>query len=208
METWGSTLSYNECLVSPSFHYSSNPRTMEMNKIRTKRPRLVLVSCPFQGHINPMLRLGTILHSRGFLITVAHTKFNFQKPSNDPDFHFMSLPDGLSDNSIIDSTNFIEAILGFNTYCKLPLQESLLQMVENQEEHGEIGCIIYDGLMYFAEQVAKQLDIPSIKLQTSSALNTITYNTIPRLLKNGQITFEGNKLTVLYCNKLHIFTSS
>ena len=69
-------------------------------------------------------------------------------------------------------------------------------MVENQEEHGEIGCIIYDGLMYFAEEVAKQLDIPSIVLRTSSAINAIAYSTIPQLLKNGQIPFQGNKLTM------------
>ncbi|KAE8039177.1 hypothetical protein FH972_011615 [Carpinus fangiana] len=63
-----------------------------MEKQAGKRclPRVVLVPCPFQGHINPMLQLG-ILHSNGFSITVAHTQYNSPDPSNHPNFSFIPL---------------------------------------------------------------------------------------------------------------------
>jgi hypothetical protein len=52
-----------------------------------------------QGHINMMLQLGCILHSRGFSITIAHTQFNFPNTSNHPDFNFLPVADGFSDRS-------------------------------------------------------------------------------------------------------------
>ncbi|XP_021894455.1 UDP-glycosyltransferase 76E2-like [Carica papaya] len=40
-----------------------------MEKQGQKGGRLLLVPCPFQGHINKMLQLGSVLHSKGFSIT-------------------------------------------------------------------------------------------------------------------------------------------
>ncbi|KAB1220161.1 UDP-glycosyltransferase 76E9 [Morella rubra] len=48
---------------------------MEKNRQRPRR-LLVLLPCPFEGHINPMLQLGTILHSKGFSITIVQPQFN------------------------------------------------------------------------------------------------------------------------------------
>ncbi|KAF3454617.1 hypothetical protein FNV43_RR05065 [Rhamnella rubrinervis] len=85
----------------------------------TRRRRLVLFPCPYQGHINPMLQLGTILYSNGFSITIVHTNFNAPNPQGHPHFSFVSLPDGLSENDI--STGDITRILTtINDNCKLP----------------------------------------------------------------------------------------
>ncbi|CAN1846578.1 UDP-glucose iridoid glucosyltransferase [Linum perenne] len=37
-------------------------------------------------------------------------------------------------------------------------------------------CLIYDGLMYFAEGVAKEMGVPSLVLRTSSATNMLTFH--------------------------------
>ncbi|KAL3719997.1 hypothetical protein ACJRO7_004910 [Eucalyptus globulus] len=50
--------------------------------------RLVLVPGPFQGQLTPMLQLATILKSKGFSITVAHTHFN-SPDSCFPRFHLL-----------------------------------------------------------------------------------------------------------------------
>ncbi|ONH99067.1 hypothetical protein PRUPE_6G008700 [Prunus persica] len=112
--------------------------------------RLVLVPCPFQGHMTPMLQLGTILHSRGFYITIAHTQFNFPNPLNFPDFNFLEI--------------YEDVISGFNANCKAPLRESLARMMEKEDQHSKIACIIYDEYI--------------------SAANMLTYQEIPRLLKD------------------------
>ncbi|GJV95994.1 hypothetical protein Tco_1547571 [Tanacetum coccineum] len=62
----------------------------------SKRWRLVLTASPLQGHMTPMLQLGTYLHSKGFSISIAHAEFNRPDPSKYPDFIFHPLPDKLS----------------------------------------------------------------------------------------------------------------
>ncbi|KAE8725010.1 UDP-glucuronosyltransferase, putative isoform 2 [Hibiscus syriacus] len=58
---------------------------MGMGKEEEEWRRVVLIPLPFQGHINPMLQLGSILHSKGFSITVVHTIFNPPISSNYPE---------------------------------------------------------------------------------------------------------------------------
>lgn len=110
-----------------------------------------------------MLQLGSILHSKGFPISIAHTQFNFPKTLNHPNFNFLPIVDGFS-NCNVSSVNFIDVISGFNSNCKAPLQELMAQMMEAKEYQDEITCIIYDEYMYFAEAVAYYLKLPTIIL--------------------------------------------
>ncbi|OAY57797.1 UDP-glucose iridoid glucosyltransferase [Manihot esculenta] len=148
--------------------------------------RVVLVPCPFQGHINPMLQLGTILHARGFSITIVHTQLNSPKPSKHPEFDFQSIPEGLSKQEIA-SLNLVDIILALNERCRIPFQECLIRMMLQSESCEEITCIIYDDLMYFSEEVANHLNIPSIVLRTSSAASLLSRLAILQLKDEGYI---------------------
>ncbi|XP_059626556.1 UDP-glucose iridoid glucosyltransferase-like isoform X2 [Cornus florida] len=151
-----------------------------------KRRGVVLVPCPFQGHINPMLQLGTTLHSMGFSITVAHTQFNYPDPSKHPDFIFIPIQDALTDTNTL-SGNLIPFIKTLNINCEVPLQECLAQMMDqNQDQHGKVVCIIYDTLMYFSEAVANHLKLPSIVLRTSDAYSSLAYRSVLRLQAEGR----------------------
>lgn len=166
-------------------------REREMEKQEQRGRRLVLVTSPFQGHINPMLQLATILHSKGFSITIAHTKFNSPNSTNHPDFNFLPIPDGLSDRDI-SSGDVIAMVSIINVNCEAPLRELLAQMMERQDKHGEIiACIIYDGVMYFSEAVANHLKVPSIIVRTSSAGTGLAQTAIPRLRAEGYIPLQG-----------------
>ncbi|KAJ0020180.1 hypothetical protein Pint_32701 [Pistacia integerrima] len=160
-----------------------------MEKQDCRRRRVVLVPCPFQGHINPILQLGTILHSKGFSITVAHTQFKFPDTCKHPDFLFIPL--SLSEGSS-NSSNFPDNILAFmsflNLNCRAPLQEVLIRIIEEQDQHDKLPCVVYDGLMYFAEAVACNLKLPSIMLRTSGATNLLSYYAYPRLQEEDTIS--------------------
>lgn len=150
--------------------------------------RLVLVPCPLQGHINPMLQLGTILESRGFSITIAHTSYNSPNPETHPEFSFLLIPDGLSDRDI-SSGDLISLVLNINHNCK----ESLNQLIQQEDPHRkEIACIISDELMYFAEAVAANLKLPSIILRTTSAATALAWSAVLELKAQGLIPFQGN----------------
>ncbi|KAK6234960.1 hypothetical protein SCA6_010297 [Theobroma cacao] len=166
-------------------------REEEMEKQRWGLRKLVLVPCPFQGHINPMLQLGNLLHAIGFSITVAHTRFNFPNPDNHPDFTFLPIQDTLFDRdaSSMDVTDVISCL---NISCKAPLKNSLTQIMEREkEDHShKLPCIIYDGSMYFAEAVAHELELPSIMLRTTSAATFLTYYSFPQLLREGYLPLQ------------------
>ncbi|XP_031266832.1 UDP-glycosyltransferase 76E1-like [Pistacia vera] len=153
--------------------------------------QIVLVPCPFQGHINPMLNLGSILHSKGFSITIAHTQFNSPKPSDNPDFVFLPISDGLS-YSDLSSKGIVDFISCLNIDCKEPLLESLTPMIDEKQQLKELPCIIYDEYMYFAEQVAHLLKLPSVILSTGSAANLLTYYAFPPLQNDGFIPFQDD----------------
>ncbi|XP_004294261.1 PREDICTED: UDP-glycosyltransferase 76E2-like [Fragaria vesca subsp. vesca] len=150
--------------------------------------RLVLVPCPYQGHINPMLQLGTFLHSKGFSITIVHTQFNSPSPSNHPEFTFIPIPDGLT-VPLVSSGNIVAILLAINANCKSSFEQCLTTQVMEQEPEKKITCIIYDEFMYFSAAAANHLNIPSIILRTTSAANFLARSTVIELHSKGHIPF-------------------
>uniref|UniRef100_M1ARG8 Glycosyltransferase n=1 Tax=Solanum tuberosum TaxID=4113 RepID=M1ARG8_SOLTU len=61
----------------------------------------------------------------------------------------------------------VESIHCMNESCKAPLRNYLVRMME--EEGDQLACIIYDNVMFFVDDVATQLKLPSIVLRTFSA---------------------------------------
>ncbi|CAN0854562.1 UDP-glucose iridoid glucosyltransferase [Linum grandiflorum] len=143
-----------------------------MEKQGQTRARLVLIPCPYQGHINPMLQLGTILHSRGFDISIAHTRFHAPSSENHPNFEFISLPDSLSDELI--SSGNVSAIL--------------------VAERGKVACIIYDELMWSSEAVANSLGLSSIMLRTNTVSAQLGRNLVMQLMRDGVVPLQDSLL--------------
>ncbi|XP_059296481.1 UDP-glycosyltransferase 76E1-like [Lycium ferocissimum] len=136
-----------------------------------RRQSVVLVPYPFQGHVTPMLQLGSILHSQGFSVIVAHTEYNAPNYSNHPEFIFHSMVDRLQGIDISFLT--LENIYDMNENCKDPLRNYLVKMLEEEEEENvrgdQLSCIIYDNVMFFVDDVVTQLRLLSIVLRTFSA---------------------------------------
>ncbi|XP_030447254.1 UDP-glycosyltransferase 76E2-like [Syzygium oleosum] len=157
--------------------------------------RLVLVPGPFQGHLTPMLQLATILKSRGFSITIAHTQFNSPDSSAHPDFAFLCIPDGLSEQEV-RNPDLAAIVLRLNDNCKSSFRECLSQGTNHTEPGEKICCIIYDALVYFSEAAARDLKIPSIALYTSSAATTIVRPILHELKAQGHIPVPDSMLQV------------
>ena len=137
-----------------------------MESSRVKRRRLPMVPCPYQGHINPMLHLATFLHQNGFSITIAHTFFNSPHPYRHPEFTFLPLNDGITDDHV-SSWDLASVLLAINENCKGSLEEARAAMAGGDgEESSEVVCIIHDELMYYCEGVASHL--PLVARRTSS----------------------------------------
>lgn len=155
-----------------------------------RRPRVVLVPAPLQGHLSPMLELGTLLHSKGFSIIIAHTIFNSPDPCNHPEFNFLPIPDNLCDQ-YSGQANLMTLITTMNNNCEVPLREILAQIKNKNEQHSPICCIIYDMIMYVSGAVADQLQLPCMILRTSGASAAAAYESLPRLHAEGYFPLQG-----------------
>ena len=139
---------------------------------------LVLVVYPFQGHINPMPQLATILCSKGFSIAIAHPQFNSPNNENRPEFHFVLIPDGLSKTNFSPS-NFMAALLALNSNREAPFQQYMEEMMKVEDPHDRVAGVVYDGFMHFAQAVANNLKLPGINVRTSAAATLLLFAVFP-----------------------------
>ncbi|KAB1225464.1 UDP-glycosyltransferase 76C3 [Morella rubra] len=168
---------------------------MEKQEAKRVGRRLVLVVYPFQGHINPMLQLATILNSKGFSITVVHPEFNSLNVSKHSHFTFVPIPDGLSKTNV-STENAVPTISALKKNCEDPLQRYLEQMLEAEDSHDRVACVVYDGLMHFAQVVADRLKLPALRLNP----NMITDH------KNLPLQFSSSLKHDILANFLHFWS--
>ena len=135
---------------------------------KPKFGRLVLVVCPFVGHINPMLQLATTLNTKGFSITIVHPEFNSPDPSKHRQFTFQSIPDKLSESNI-SAEDIAGTIRALNVNCVEQFKVCMRKMVEDGKLCDRIVGVVFDALMYFAQSVAGALYLPSFVVRTSAA---------------------------------------
>ncbi|XAR66224.1 Cytokinin 7-beta-glucosyltransferase [Bertholletia excelsa] len=151
-----------------------------------KRRRLVLFPLPLQGHINPMIQLANILHSRGFAITIIHTRFNSPKASKYPHFAFRDIPDGLLESDTSTATaDVIALVTRLNLTCAAPFRDCLAGLLaeaaeeEEEEEEEVVACLITDADWHFSQAVADGLKIPRVVLRPSSISSFLAFPLVP-----------------------------
>ncbi|KAF4361810.1 UDP-glycosyltransferase 76F1 [Cannabis sativa] len=161
-----------------------------------KGQRLVLFPLPLQGHMNPMLELANILHSRGFSITFIHTTFNSLNPSNYPHFTFHSFPDGLSPTEASTSKNdILSFLLHLNTKCVQPFKDCLATLLSQAAlDVKPYTCLIYDGLLNFTQAVSCSLNLPTVVLRTGGASSFVVFAAFPLLWEKGYLPIQESRL--------------
>ncbi|KAL8199818.1 hypothetical protein R6Q57_013386 [Mikania cordata] len=128
--------------------------------------RLVLLPIPFQGHLSPMLQLATILHSKGFSITILHTRFNSPNPTNYPHFTFLPISGAGEHSFSVSEINDIVRLLTYiNTSLLDPIQACLQRLMS---EDGAVACLITDAMWFGTQMVADRLKLPRMVHRTSS----------------------------------------
>lgn len=137
-----------------------------------------------------MLQLASVLHSHGFSITICHPQFNSPDPSTHPHFEFIPLRAGFTPQNAFKSlTEFLKIL---NDKSRTPFMDTLVQIMGKEEQS---AChVIYDGCMYFAAQVANELNLPSFVFHTFSAANLLRYLAYPHLRQEGLIPIQDSKL--------------
>lgn len=172
------------------------------------KPHAVCIPYPAQGHINPMLKLAKLLHSRGFHITFVNTEFNHSRllRSRGPSaldgltsFRFETITDGLPPTDA-DATQDIPALcLSTERHSLRPFRHLLDRLNKAAKVTGDVppvSCIVSDGAMFFTLDAAEELGVPEVLLWTASACGFLGYAQYDKLLDLGLTPFkDANFLT-------------
>ncbi|KAI3793279.1 hypothetical protein L1987_35895 [Smallanthus sonchifolius] len=148
-----------------------------------RRQRIILFPLPYQGHINPMLQLANLLHSKGFSITILHTNFNKPKTSNYPHFTFRFILDNdphdeRYSNLPLQGMGAFNRLFVFNEHGHDELRHELKLLLATEEDE-QVSCIITDALWHFTQSVADSLNLPRLVLRTCSLFCFLAYASLP-----------------------------
>ncbi|XP_071693846.1 7-deoxyloganetin glucosyltransferase-like [Rutidosis leptorrhynchoides] len=163
-----------------------------MGSKQERKPHALCIPAPAQGHINPMLKLAKILHSKGFLITFVNTEFNHQRLLKSrgayalnglSTFRFESIPDGLPPPEDLDATqNVYDICRSTQETCLGPFKRLIAMLADSMSP---VTCIISDLLMGFTIDGAKELGIPEFILYTGGTGALVCYDQYPALVDKG-----------------------
>lgn len=156
-------------------------------EVKPGRRRVLLVPVPAQGHISPMMQLAKTLHSKGFSITVAQTKFNYFIPSDDfSDFQFVTIPESLPETDF-ENLRPVLFLLKLNKECQASFKDCLSHLL--LQHSSDISCvIIYDEFMYFAKAVAKEFKLPNVIFSTTNATTFVCRSVFEKLDANNVLS--------------------
>ncbi|KAL8127485.1 7-deoxyloganetin glucosyltransferase-like [Apium graveolens] len=149
-----------------------------------KKPHVVCMPYPAQGHVTPMLKLAKLLHNKGFYITFVHTHFNYNRLlrsgalkslSDSPSFRFETIPDGLPPPENPDATqNIIKLCVSTSVHCLAPFRDFVAKL-NNLQDVPQVSCFVSDGIMSFTLEVSQELGIPNVFFWTVNAFTLLCY---------------------------------
>lgn len=164
-----------------------------------EKPHAVCIPFPAQGHINPMLKLAKLLHSRGFHITFVNTEFNHRRLLKSrgphaldglPSFRFETIPDGLPPTDV-DATQDIPSLCESTPKHSLAPFKDLLVKLNSSPEVPPVSCVVSDGVMSFTLDAAQELGIPEVLFWTTSACGFMGYVHFKGLIEKGLTPLKG-----------------
>ncbi|KAG7554248.1 UDP-glucuronosyl/UDP-glucosyltransferase [Arabidopsis suecica] len=150
--------------------------------------QVILFPLPLQGCINPMVQLAKILYSRGFSITIIHTRFNAPKSSDHPLFTFLQIPDGLSESQTQSRDVLLQLTL-LNNNCENPFRECLAKLIKPSSDSGteerKISCLIDDSGWVFTQSVAESFNLPRFVLCAYKFSFFLGHLLVPQIRREG-----------------------
>ncbi|OMO59204.1 UDP-glucuronosyl/UDP-glucosyltransferase [Corchorus olitorius] len=155
----------------------------EQNKAR--KPHLLIIPYPAQGHINPILQFAKRLVSKGVRATLVTTVFlsksSFSGGDPTSSFDVETISDGFDEGGY-DQAGSADVYLP--TFWSVG-PKSLATLINKLVDAGRpVDAIVYDGFLPWALDVAKQFGIRSAVFFTQScAVNTVYYHVCRGLLE-------------------------
>uniref|UniRef100_A0A0E0EBC0 Glycosyltransferase n=1 Tax=Oryza meridionalis TaxID=40149 RepID=A0A0E0EBC0_9ORYZ len=159
---------------------------------------------PAQGHINCMMHFATGLLGAGLHVTFLHSDRSLRRlggaaaalAAASPRLRFLSIPDGLPDDHARAAGDLLEHLESIRIKGSVAYRVLLVSLVLRAGDGGSAGfppvtCVVADGIMPFAIDVAEEIGVPALGFRTVSACSFLAYLSIPRLFELGELPFPA-----------------
>jgi hypothetical protein len=182
-----------------------------------EQPHILLLPFPALGHIKPLFSLAALLCHAGLHVTFLNTDHNHRclthlqhlSAAHFPTLHFDSISDGLPTDhtrTVQVPTNFLDFVVSLKSVTKLRFRYLLADLTTNSER--PVTCVIADGIMSFAIDIAKELGVRVMTFWAFSPCSLWSFLCLPKLIiEEGQLPVggEGKCVTLTHLNFLHIY---
>ncbi|GER49332.1 UDP-Glycosyltransferase superfamily protein [Striga asiatica] len=168
---------------------------------KIENPHVLVIPYPAQGHVLPMLELSQWLAKQGIKVTFVNSEFNHKRVMNslrpDPDcdirkvVNMVSIPDGLEPWE--DRKDLLKLTRGLYGVMQGEL-ESLVEKLNREEGDNNVSCVIADGTVTWAPQVAEKMGLKRAAFWPASAVSLASFLSIPKLVRDEIIDSNGKIL--------------
>ncbi|KAI9082468.1 hypothetical protein K1719_035611 [Acacia pycnantha] len=167
------------------------------------RAHVLALPAPAQGHVNPLMDLSHELVKQGIKVTFVNQdsthkqimKAQEAKGEEDKEqvgndrIQLVSIPDGLEQDE--DTNSRPERMMSISEVMPKKL-EKLIQDINEESDNEKISCVIADGTMGWALEVAEKMGIQrAVLFWPASASFLALFLSIPKLLHDGIIDGDG-----------------
>ncbi|KAF7098339.1 hypothetical protein CFC21_100087 [Triticum aestivum] len=162
------------------------------------RRRVVLLPLPYQGHINPMLRLAAALHSRGLAVTILHPETRAPDRGKLPaDYRLVTIPDNIPPE-VAASRDVASFVFALNRNCAAAFRDYLAGALREEEEgeDGHVAFVVADVDWFVPLSVARELGVAALALMTSSAVRFLVYLAYPSLCHKGYLPVQESNFNI------------
>ncbi|KAL6343355.1 hypothetical protein AAG906_022938 [Vitis piasezkii] len=166
---------------------------------RSVSPHVLIFPLPVQGHVNPMLKLAELLSLAGLRITFLNSDYNhhrllrytniLDRYTRYPGFRFQTISDGFPLDRPWTSAGLRDMMDGIKATTKPLFREMVISWCQSSDP---VTCIIADGLMSFAIDVANEVGVPIISCRTVSPCCFLAYFSFAELIEAGNNQSAGN----------------
>ncbi|KAF7129268.1 hypothetical protein RHSIM_Rhsim10G0043300 [Rhododendron simsii] len=159
-------------------------------------PHVLAIPYPAQGHVIPLLELAQCLVRHGFKVTFVNTEFNHKRVMNaSPEneiltnlVNLVSIPDGLEPWE--DRSDLIKLADSISEVMPGKLEE-LIEKINGSDNKKKITCVIADGSLGWALEVAVKMGIRRAAFCPAAAAIWALQLSIPELIADGIIESYG-----------------
>ncbi|WCJ25612.1 UDP-Glycosyltransferase superfamily protein [Euphorbia peplus] len=165
-----------------------------------RRPNILVIAYPAQGHVLPMMELSQCLVKHGFKITFVNTEYNHDRVLNsllEKDYigeyiNLVSIPDGME--CMEERNNLGKLTDSLFNYVPGKLEELIRKINESEDDNEKVSCVIADENNGWALEVASKMNIRCAAFWPASAALLAFMFQVPNLIDDGIVDNNGAPL--------------